>query len=216
MEWLKEGALPMGIVFMAFTVFGVLRRKAGHGLAARDYPALAARLGLAYRPSRYRTGVGTLSGLLGGLKVIVDPDEQRLIRVRYPEDVPMPRVELHTYEHNKKLPEDLRPLRIADRRLQGWFRTCYAAPAEAEILARELPALAGLRSIRQLKTLSITPSGLTGHFDYGSPPFIPAAIVSEVVPLLCALASSLLDAQAMRSEPPASSSYPPPNFEKTQ
>src|SRR5690606_39370728 len=83
MSFFGDGALPLGMVFFAGLVFGVLRRKSGHRAAARGYPDLATRLGLTYKPSSYRSGVGSLVGTYQGFVVIVDPDEQRRIRVRF-------------------------------------------------------------------------------------------------------------------------------------
>ncbi len=199
MEWLSNGALPMGFVFMSFTIFSVLRRKAGHVLAARDYPALAARLGLTHRASPYKTGVGSLAGELGGLRVIVDPDDQRWIAVRYG-DAHRPRIEVHTYEHNKRVPSGLRSFRVTDKKLMGWFKTSYGAAEEIQVLEALGPVLGPLRSIRQLKSFSITSSGCTVVFDYGSPPFIPVAIVQEVVPALVQAARALAEAAKPESE----------------
>jgi len=200
MEWLGNGALPMGLVFMSVTVFGVLRRKAGHVLAARDYPALAERIGLTHRASPYKTGVGSLTGELGGLRVIVDPDDQRWIAVRYG-DVDRPRIEVHTYEHNKRMPSGLRSFRVADKKLMGWFKTAYGAAEEIQALEALGPVLGPLRSIRQLKSFSITSSGLTAVFDYGSPPFIPVATVQEVVPALVRAAQALAEAAVPELDP---------------
>src|SRR5690606_9153412 len=100
-----DGALPMGLLFFAGLVFGLVRRKTGHRLARKQYPELATRLGLTYRPSPYQSGVGTLSGEYRGFSVIVDPDEQRRIRLRFEGS---PKVDLRNYEKEGRPPHDMR------------------------------------------------------------------------------------------------------------
>lgn len=187
MDW-SQGALPFGMVFFGIMVLGFLRRKAGHIVARKEYPALAERLGLTYKPSRYRSGVGSLVGHYRGFSVHVDPDDQRRIFLRFRDKPP---IELYSYAHNKRPPPGLSSFRPANKKLASVFKTAHGnehtvrALDEASALEPELSAL---RRSRELKTLSVTPSGIAAVFDYGNPPFIPAATVEHVLPTLVSLA----------------------------
>ena len=189
----------MGIVFLVVTVGRVLRRKAGHVLAARDYPQIANEFGLVFKPSSYKSGAGTLSGDVDGFRVLVDPDDQRAIRVRFPDE--SLGIELHTYEHNQRPRKGQRAFRVTGTGVSGWFKTSFATPELIEAVhdERVLAEFRALRTIRELSSLSLTPSGFRAVFDYGSPPFIPASIVREVVKGLIDVARRLHEAVA--SEP---------------
>lgn len=195
MSFFGDGALPLGMVFFAGLVFGVLRRKSGHRAAARGYPDLATRLGLTYKPSSYRSGVGSLVGTYQGFVVIVDPDEQRRIRVRFEG---APAVDLRTYERDSGPPKTMRTVFTRDKRFDGFFKTRWAAERErATLESLEEPGtlVAPFRRLRQLKELSVTSVGVSAVFDFGNPPYIPVAIIEELLPALVALA-------ALFEEPP--------------
>jgi len=190
-DWLSLGALPIGLVFFAGTALGVLRRRAGHVAARADYPALAQEFGLAYRPSRYATGVGGLTGSIDGFRLVVDPDEQRRILLSWP--VP-PGIVLYRKADNRRPPPGFAPIRLKNSRASAFFATSLTTAAGAERLgagdALE-PFIQKLADIRALKDTSITEAGITLTFDYGSPPFIPARVVRHVLPALLKLARSL-------------------------
>src|SRR5690606_9611143 len=125
-DWSSLGALPIGLVFFAGTAFGVLRRRRGHVAARAEYPAIARQLGLTFRTSRYRTGVGTLVGSIEGFKVIVDPDEQRRIMVSFSE---APGVVAYHKADNRRPPPGHAAIRLKNPRVAAFFPTCWATPA---------------------------------------------------------------------------------------
>jgi len=183
-----DGAAPMGLIFFAIMAFGAFRKKAGHVVARAAYPGLAERLGLEHSPSPYKNGVGKIHGNYEGYLVTVDPDDQRRIFVRFSG---APEVELHSYEHNKRPNPGLKSFRPPTGVLSGQFKTAHASDDMMEnfLASERLPALLKpLKFLRELKTLSVTPGGVTAVFDYGSPPFIPAGIVDDVLPRLVGLA----------------------------
>lgn len=188
MSGFGDGALPMGLIFFAGLVFSLLRRKTGHHLARKQYPELAARLGLAYKPSSYRSGVGTLSGTYRGFAVVVDPDEQRRIRVRFEGS---PKVDLRNYEKEGRPPHDMRTVFSRDKKFDAFFKTRWAGEAERTLLeALDHPAalLAPFRLVRELKELNVTAVGVSCVFDYGNPPFIPRDVVELLLPAMVELA----------------------------
>lgn len=181
--------VPLGFLFFGIMVFGFLRKKAGNVVARNQYPALAKRLGLVHKPSPYRNGIGRIEGVYDGYAVTVDPDDQRRIFVRF---ATAPRVELHSYAHNKRPSAGLKNFRPPSGVLASQFKTAQASPELIEALSddEKLPGLIRpLKFIRELKTVSVTASGVVAVFDYGNPPFIPTGIVEDILPRLTALAS---------------------------
>lgn len=187
-ELLSGGGVGIGILFLGITVFGVVRRKAGNVVARGLYPKLAEKLGLTYEPSSYKGGVGRLVGEYQGYRVTVDPDDQRRIYLRFDGK---PAVTLHSYAHNKRPANGQRTFRPNSKVLSAQFQTAQASDAIMERLNSDeaLPGIIKpLKFLRELKTLSVTENGVTAIFDYGSPPYIPASIVEDVLPRLVALA----------------------------
>ena len=188
MEWLSDGALPMGMVFFAMTVLGFFRKRAGHVVARAQYPKLAQKLGLEYRPSGYKTGVGQISGQYRGHQVTVDPDDQRRIYVRFRQSQG---VDIWRHEHNKRPRPGLRSYRPSDRRVVGFFKTIHADAQTMERLeaSRALGDLVDqLKNLKEIKSLSLTDTGVTAIFDFGAPPYIPADVVEIVLPALSGMA----------------------------
>lgn len=178
----------MGMVFFGLMVAGAVRRKAGHITARSQYPHLGAQLGLTYTPSTYKTGVGRLDGIIDGFRVSIDPDDQRRIYIRFNH---APAVGLHSYVHNKRPAQGMRSVRLVSPRLSTAFKTAHADDAVADRLndAKDLDEqLKPLKFLRQLKTLSVTSSGIAAVFDYGNPGYIPAEVIDDTLPRLLALA----------------------------
>ncbi len=187
-NWLSQGAMPFGFVMFAGMIFGFLRRKAGHRLAAARYPALAEKLGLTYKPSRYREGVGQIVGRYEGYSVVVDPDDQRRIRVVFQTE---PQVDLRNYDNAASRSLGLEPYFSADKRFASFFKTSFVgekAYEALEALKKPSELTEPLRAIHQLKQLNVTPSGVSAVFDFGNPPYIPAEVVEGVLPRLIRIA----------------------------
>ncbi len=192
-------AVPVGLVFFGSMVLGFLRRRVGNQKASKRYPALAAQLGLTHRPSRYQKGVGTLTGEYQGFAVVVDPDEQRRIRVKFKG---RPRVDLRNYEVPTPPPQGMGTLFSRDKHFDAFFKTRHVGSEERarlEVLERPSELLAPFRHLRELKQLSVTDSGVSAVFDFGNPPHIPADVVEAVLPALVDLARLIEDPD----EPPA-------------
>jgi hypothetical protein len=188
MSWMGEGALPLGMIFFASLVWGVLRRKSGNRRAAKLYPELGRRLGLRYRPSPYRNGVGSLVGHYQGFAVVIDPDDQRRIRLRFETG---PAVDLRSYLRDSGPAHGMRTVFTRDKKFDGFFKTRWAADAERKMLeSLEAPGhyIQPFHMIRELKELNVTNVGISCVFDYGSPPYIPVEVVEHILPAMAALA----------------------------
>src|SRR5262245_6759127 len=106
------GSLPLGLLMFAGAAAALLQRKWSRKRAAEDFPSLARELGLEYAAPRHAGGVGTLAGTVAERAVRVDPDDQRLLKVRFRG---APRVDLRSYEHSLASPFDMITVYSRDR-----------------------------------------------------------------------------------------------------
>lgn len=200
---LFEGGLPIGILMFLGMAFAMLRRRLGRKWAATRFPDLAVRLGLEHTPPRHRGGIGVLTGTYAGRAVRVDPDDQRLIKLRFHG---APRVDLRTYDNGQRPPFDMVTVHSGDRGFDRFFKTRFASEELAERIALAHQPGASLgpfqgRYARQVQSVTVTSEGVICRLDFGSPPYIPEGALSELLPACCALAD-LLDPQP---PPPQSS-----------
>lgn len=203
---LFDGALPIGILMFLGMMVAFLRRKLGRKSAAQRYPELARELGLEYTPPRYSGNLGVLAGVYGQRSVRVDPDDQRLIKLRFHG---APRVDLRTYENAVRAPFDMLTVYSGDKVFDRFFKTRFASEEIAGRIAstnepsRHLAAFMG-RYARHVQSLTVTSDGVVCRLDFGSPPYIPAGALRELLPACAALAELLEPATGFaRAEPAA-------------
>ncbi len=184
MEMSLLKALPFGLLLFGFMAMKALRRRAGRDQARLDYPELAQRLGLTHRPPRDPAEIGQLTGQLRGFSVVVDPDEERRLIVRFRGN---PSVDLRNYVTGRRL-SALPYYDHDDPRVNRFFTTRHASADIAERLdSADLFALTQpfIRSFPgSLKQVNITEHGLTCSFDFGNPHHIPARAVEQLLPVL--------------------------------
>lgn len=191
---LFDGALPIGILMFLGTLWAFLRRRLGRKRAAQHFPELARELGLEYTPPRYAGNSGVLSGAYAGRTVRVDPDDQRLIKLRFRRAL---RVDLRTYENAVRAPFDMVTVYSGDRSFDRFFKTRFASEEIAARLAgtkgpsRRLAAFTG-RYARHVQSVTVTSDGVVCRLDFGSPPYIPPGALRELLPA-CAALADLLD-----------------------
>jgi hypothetical protein len=184
------GQLPIGLLMFAGTVWVLISRKWGRKRAARDFPALARELALEHVPSRHTHGLGVLSGDYGGRAVRIDPDDQRMIKVRFRGT---PRVDLRSYENSVRPPFDMVTIFSKDRTFERFFKTRFAAePIARRISAAQKPgehlaAFSGSYA-RQVQALTVTSDGVVCRLDFGNPPYIPPGALRQLLPACVALA----------------------------
>src|SRR5690606_16158558 len=97
----------------------------------RDYPALAARLGLGWTPPANPQELGRLRGELEGYRVAVDPDERARIVVFLDQELGL---DIRTYAHWKRAPVVFQALRFQSRALTSWLRGAFAEKGHADRL----------------------------------------------------------------------------------
>lgn len=199
--------LSIGFAMAALTVFFALRSRLNEKRARKGLPVLAEELGLNFKPSPYKTGIGKLNGVFAGFRVIVDPDDSQSIRILLEQPLDL---ELRSTSER-------RPLRSGQRRFEPGLRevaralpTCQGSEAAIERFetAESAPDVARFLRLRTVKSLILTESGLTIHFDFGRPPHLPAPIVRETLTLFTRFLVELgaapgLLADGARSENPA-------------
>jgi len=196
MDWSFLHALPIGLLMFATLAWRFFRRRSHQRNAKTTYPSLAKRLGLGYRPPADAKLIGQLYGTLRGYSVVVDPDEQRKLIVRFRGE---PRIDFRSYE-GPRCPVGHTYYSSRNRAVDTFFTTRYASEEMVERLdAANLPALLepfqkGYRAA--VKQLNITSHGVTCVLDFGNPPHIPAEAVEDLLPALLDWAEAI--------EPPGS------------
>jgi hypothetical protein len=184
MNWSIVNALPLGLVMFLGLVWGVYRRRVSYHRAREDYPALAERLGLHFRPSYLSQGIGQLYGTIAGYSVLIDPDDQRKIIVRFNG---APNIDLRNYESPKRS-SFLQYFAFRERRANEYFKTRFASPeiaercASADVNSLLKPFLE--RYKYEVKQLNVTTHGATCVLDFGNPPHIPVTAIEELLPAL--------------------------------
>jgi|GEM_PF-6698161 len=173
------------------TLLGLLWRKSGHKSAAREFPALANRLGLTFRASPYKSAIGRIQGEVLGRSVLIDPDDLRGIRVTFGTKVAL---DLSLDPRRGRPRTGWVAIDVSARRFQRRFEWAYAAPGIESILddSTHTAEVLELLDQRTLKSFSINDDGIVVTFDFGNPPYLPPAMVERVVPLLAAFASELV------------------------
>jgi hypothetical protein len=191
---LFDNGLPIGILMFLGTAFAFVRRKLGRKRAAQRFPELATQLGLEYTAPRYKGNVGVLSGTYEGRSVRVDPDDQRLIKLRFHG---APRVDLRTYENALRPPFDMVTVHSGDRVFDRFFKTRFASEDVAARIStssepgQRLAAFMG-RYSRHVQSVTVTTEGVVCRLDFGSPPYIPEGALNELLPA-CAQLAELLE-----------------------
>lgn len=183
----NSGALPIGFLMFFGMAFAFMKRRATHRLASRAFPELAGRLGLAYKPSPYRRGIGTLSGTLQGYRVFVDPDEQRKVSLHFEG---APGVLLRNYAQNQRPPAELARLYSGDRSFDAFFKTRYADDAVARRIQRHKQQWQSLIAVlegefrRELAQFNVSETGITLVVNFGNPPHIPGGAVERLLDVM--------------------------------
>lgn len=199
---LFDNGLPIGILMFLGTAIAFVRRKLGRKRAAQRFPELAQQLGLDYTPPRYKGNVGILTGTYDGRLVRVDPDDQRLIKLRFHGT---PRVDLRTYENSLRPPFDMVTVHSGDREFDRFFKTRFASEDIAARISttpeagQRLAPFMG-RYSRHVQSVTVTAEGVVCRLDFGSPPYIPEGALTELLPACARLANLLEPSDALTGD----------------
>jgi hypothetical protein len=205
-----NGALPIGLLMFLGTLFAFVQRKLGRKQAAKRFPAFAREFGLDYTAPRYTGNIGVISGTYRNRTVRIDPDDQRLIKVRF---TGAPRIDLRSYEHAMRAPVDMITVYSGDRTFDRFFKTRFASEDVAARIANEsaprrlVEAFMG-RYARQVQALTVTSDGIVCRLDFGSPPYIPEGALQDLLPACTALAD-LIEPSPPLPSPPSGTKSPP-------
>jgi len=177
-------ALPLGLIMFGVMAWGVIRRRARQRTAQADYPNLAAKLGLAFRPPAHPKQIGQIYGTLRGFSVLVDPDDQRKLIVRFRA---APKLDLRSYD-GPLCPKGMAYYSSGERAVDNYLKTRYAS-REMALRLDGTDMLQLLQPFREryrhdVKQLNITEHGVTCVLDFGNPPHIPVAAVERLLPAL--------------------------------
>lgn len=160
--------------------------------AVAEFEPLAGELGLSYFPPSSARGQGAIRGVYQGRQVDIDPDDAVAIAVRFTSS---PRVELNTEALEEPAPDDMVGVQANDKEFERFWRTRRAAPALAERLATSarnewLDEFRGMFA-RNVRSVSITPEGVTVSVTFGRLPFIPADAIRALLPACAGLAEAI-------------------------
>jgi len=200
------GSLPIGILMFVGTAVAFIRRKLERKRAAQRFPALAESLGLDFTAPRYAGNVGVMTGTYDRRPVRIDPDDQRLIKLRFHAPV---RIDLRTYENSLRPPFDMVTVHSGDREFDRFFQTRYASEDVAARIgtstevSQVVEAFRG-RYSRHVQSVTVTSEGVVCRLDFGTPPYIPEGALLELLPACAKLANLLEPAEAT----PATASAP--------
>ena len=200
------GSLPIGILMFVGTAVAFIRRKLERKRAAQRFPALAESLGLDFTAPRYAGNVGVMTGTYDRRPVRIDPDDQRLIKLRFHAPV---RIDLRTYENSLRPPFDMVTVHSGDREFDRFFQTRYASEDVAARIgtstevSQVVEAFRG-RYSRHVQSVTVTSEGVVCRLDFGTPPYIPEGALLELLPACAKLPNLLEPAEAT----PATASAP--------
>ncbi len=189
--WGLLRTVPIGIVFFGGTMFALLRRKAGRGLARREYPSLASKLGLRLEEPRYPGWTGKLVGQSNGRQILVDPDESSRLSVTFARPLG---VDLRSYERWKRCPPGFESFTLG-REWDSWLVNRFCTQGLADALYKNdalTTCLAELRAAAEhLSQLTIDGEKVEVVVDFGTPAHVPARVVEKLVPALIRAATIL-------------------------
>jgi len=198
-----SGLLGVGLVLSMLVVQWQRRRR--RRKAMRAFPALAASLGLQHEPGEFAGYQGVLRGEYRGFHVVVDPDEERNICVRFSGQ---PRVDLRSVGSTEPVPADMLPVVADDLEFNRFWKTRRASAAIADRLATAakrawIEPFQG-RFAGQVRTLLVSADGITCELDFGTPPYMPVDAVRELLAGCVALAAAFEPAAITAREPDGS------------
>jgi hypothetical protein len=202
-------AAPIGLLMLLGSYVASRRRKSGWSRAAKEFPALADRLGVTFRAPPSPTRIGTLRGTFRGYDVFVDPDDRPRLVVYFGSAPP---VILRTFELEKRVPSGMQRLETQNPLVDRFFKDRYVAPESADELSdcagefetRIVPFAVKWRN--KVTQVSITPERLECEFDFGRPLHLPPEVVEELLPEAVEL-SRFLESRTL--PPERSPSIPP-------
>lgn len=178
----------MGFLMFGATVLGFTRRKAGRSLARREYPKLAARLGLTFDAPARPGEVGVLRGEVEGVRVRVESDGRARAVCFTSGRLP---IDVRNYPHHKRTPAGFEAFsfknHVDDRWAQNRFIELDQDPSPYLNALRALLLAIGADRER-LEGFTVDGEKVECVFNFGSPAYLPAAVVSRVLPAMVALA----------------------------
>ncbi len=177
-------AAPIGLLMLVGSYIAAKRRQSGAVRASKEFPELAARLGLTLGPAEPGR-VGTLSGEYEGThRVFVESHDRPRVVVYF---TSAPLVVLRTFEHEKRTPKDMEPFSSGDAAFDRFFKERFASAPLARAIREKSGALGALiepftaRWHRNVLHVSITSERLECALDFGRPSHIPREAVENLL-----------------------------------
>lgn len=180
--------LPLGVLLFGVSALGLTRRKAGRSLARREYPKLADMFGLDFQAPTHSGDVGSIHGVIDGVRVRIESDERARLVCFPAADTG---VDVRNYDHHKRTPEGYEVFSLKHHGDDRWAKNRYVrSEADVDRVRRLVVDL--LRAVGsdrdQLKSFTVDGEKVECIFDFGKPAYLPAPVVSRVLPAMLDLA----------------------------
>jgi hypothetical protein len=186
-------AAPIGLLMLIGSYVASKRRQSGAARATKEFPELAAKLGLTARAAAAGK-IGALAGDYQGFRVYVDPDDRPRVVVYFARAA---EVTLRTFEHEKRPPPGMVSFTTGNTAVDRFFKDRYAEESLASRIAKHADELAKLlepftlRWARNVEHLSITPERVECAVQFGRPTHIPPEAAESLLVAAAALARFL-------------------------
>ncbi|MDX2440596.1 MAG: hypothetical protein QNK40_08600 [Desulfobacterales bacterium] len=192
-------------LYMLDKFFYLDMTKLGWKRARKNFPNVAAKLGLEHFSPKLKIKIGEIKGEFNGYQIRIRPDYRAIIEVTQIGSLRFRSSRLMLSTSKSQIispPEGVRQFDSGNSKFDTFFQTRYALPDLAKLLTDDASKLVCLEQFRKtwknkLRLVEVGDSGIRCSLKYGLSTYIPAETLEKILPDLCELAKifqSLLDA----------------------
>ncbi|MFO7713054.1 hypothetical protein [Desulfosarcina sp.] len=167
--------------------------KSGWKEARADYPRLAEKMNLAFKPGELDYHIGEISGVFKTCQVAVKPDDSATIEIRFKS---APDLFLSSIDPDNTDPfTGMVRFDTENAAFDQYFKTRFATPAISAALIEKSSALQFVdrfvkKWARPIQRFDISRHGIACRFKYGGQTYIPASVLESLLPELCNFAEA--------------------------
>ena len=156
--------------------------------ARADYPRLAKKMNLAFKPGELEYHIGEISGVFKTFQVAVKPDDSATIEIRFKST---PDLFLSSIDPDNTDPfPGMARFDTENAAFDWYFKTRFATPAISLALKEKPSALQFVDRFvkkwsRPIQRFDISRNGIECRFKYGGQTYIPTSVLESLLPELC-------------------------------
>ncbi|WP_319410072.1 hypothetical protein [uncultured Desulfosarcina sp.] len=161
--------------------------------AKADYPRLAKKMNLVFKPGELNYHIGEISGVFNTFQVAVKPDDSATIEIRFKStpDLFLSSIDL---DNNDPFPGMVR-FDTENPAFDQYFLTRFATPAISSALKEKSSALQFVdifvkKWADPIQRFDISRNGIECRFKYGGQTYIPTSALESLLPELCNFAET--------------------------